>query len=113
MRIKLLPQAKLDLIEHSDYFREVGGIALANKMVVRIKAQIMVIQDNPKIAPPYELAPGIRRLVVANGAFLVFYRIGVNIEVMHIRRAERMPISEHELNKLDINKESNKALHDN
>jgi len=115
MRIKLQAQARVDLIEHNDYFRELGGAALANKMTARIKGQIMSINDNPNIAPPYELAPGIRRLVVARGAFLIFYRVSLSaIEIMHIRRAERMPVSEQELTKLfSINKESNKVLHDN
>jgi plasmid stabilization system protein ParE len=97
MRIKFLDQAKLDLIEQNDYFRELGGAALANKMMARIKSQILVIKNNPEIAPQYELAPGIRRLVVAGGAFLVFYRVGTYIEIIHIRRSERMPASGHEL----------------
>lgn len=42
-------------------------------------------------APGYDLVPGIRRLVVAKGAFLVFYRVGDTVEVVYVRRAERAP----------------------
>jgi plasmid stabilization system protein ParE len=69
--------------------REVGGDVLARKMVARIKTPMLSLKDHPGIAPSYELAPGIRRLVVANGAFLVFYRARADVEVLHIRRAER------------------------
>ena len=62
---------------------------LVRKMVGRIKTPVLSLKDNPGIAPSYELAPGIRRLVVANGAFLVFYRVRADVEVLHIRRAER------------------------
>lgn len=97
MQVRFLDQAKADLIEHNQYYQELGGAALASKMLARIKTPILALKDNPEIAQLYELAPGIRRLVVARGAFLVFYRVTLNIEVLHIRRAERMPASEHGL----------------
>ena len=97
MHVRFLDQAKADLLEHNQYYREEGGTALANKMLSRIKTPILALEDNPEIAQQYELAPGIRRLVVARGAFLVFYRITTDIEILHIRRAERMPPSTPEL----------------
>jgi plasmid stabilization system protein ParE len=97
MRVKFLEQAKIDLIEQNHYYREMGGVALASKMLARMKTPILALKDNPEIAQPYELAPDIRRLVVARGAFLVFYRVRANIEVLHIRRSERMPVAAHEL----------------
>jgi len=100
MRVRFLDQAKTDLMEHNQYYREVGGTALARKMLSRIKGPILALKDNPEIAQLYELAPGIRRLVVARGAYLVFYRVTANIEVLHIRRAERKPMSVHELESL-------------
>jgi plasmid stabilization system protein ParE len=93
MRVRFLDQAKADLMEHNQYYREVGGAALASKMLARIKAPVLALKDNPDIGPSYELAPGIRRLAVARGAFVVFYRVGASIEVLHIRRSERMPLS--------------------
>ena len=89
MRVRLLHQAKTDLVALGQYDREVGGDVLARKMVARIKTPMLSLKDHPGIAPSYELAPGIRRLVVANGAFLVFYRVRADVEVLHIRRAER------------------------
>lgn len=89
MRIRFLDQAKADLIAHNEHYREVGGPALARRMMARLKAPVLKLRDYPEIAQPYELAPGVRRLVVARGAFLVFYRIRTDIEVLHIRRAER------------------------
>jgi plasmid stabilization system protein ParE len=77
------------LVALGQYYRDVGGDVLARKMVARIKTPVLSLKDNPDIAPSYELAPGIRRLVVANGAFLVFYRVRADVEVLHIRRAER------------------------
>lgn len=100
MRVRFLDQAKTDLMEHNQYYREVGGAALASKMLARIKAPVLALKDNPEIAQPYELAAGIRRLVVARGAFLVFYRISANIEVLHVRRSERLPVSAQELESL-------------
>ena len=89
MRVRLLHQAKTDLVALGQYDREVGGDVLARKMVARIKTPVLSLKDNPDIAPSYELAPGVRRLVVANGALLVFYRVRADVEVLHIRRAER------------------------
>ena len=98
MRVKLLEQAKLDLLKLARHYQEIGGITLARKMVALIKQPILSLGDNPGIAPLYELAPGIRRLVVADGAFLVFYRLKTDVEVLHIRRAERLPVVADDLN---------------
>ena len=91
MRIRLLDLAKADLTEHNQYYRTVGGLPLARKMMARIKGPVLALKDNPGIAPLYELALGTRRLVVADGAFLVYYRVRDDVEVLHIRRAEREP----------------------
>ena len=91
MRVRFLDQAKADLIAHNAHYREVGGVVLANRMLARIKAPVLALCNHPESAPLYELAPGVRRLVVAGGAFLVFYRVRVDVEVLHIRRAEREP----------------------
>lgn len=97
MRVKFLDQAKADLVACNEYYRNLGGSSLANNMLARIKKFVSALKDNPEIAPEYELAPDIRRLVVANGKFLVFYRVSETIEVLHILRSERMPVSAHEL----------------
>ena len=81
MRVKFLAQARSDLLALNEYYREIGGAVLA-------------LRDNPEIAPPYELAPGFRRLVAAGGAFLVFYRVRCDVDVLHIRRAERESVPE-------------------
>ncbi|MBS4097304.1 MAG: type II toxin-antitoxin system RelE/ParE family toxin [Sulfuricella sp.] len=97
MRVKLLDQAKADLVELNQYYRTVGGTPLARKMLARIKEPILALKDHPGIAPPYELAPNIQRLVVADGTFLAFYRVDNDVEVLHIRRAERAPVTAAEL----------------
>ena len=97
MRVRFLDHAKTDLVEINQYYRDIGGATLASKMLARIKEPVLALKDNPEIAQPYELAPGIRRLVVARGTFLVFYRVSDTIEVLHIRRSERMPAAMHEL----------------
>jgi plasmid stabilization system protein ParE len=97
MLIEFLPEAASDLRDMGDYYRKVGGNTLARQMVGRIKSEILVLRDFPELPPIYELAPGIRRLVVASGAFLVFYRVRNNVEVLHVRRAEREPVTAEEL----------------
>ena len=97
MRVRLLDQAKADLTELGQYYREVGGDVLARKMIARIKQPILSLKDTPDVGAPYELAPGIRRLVVAGGIFLVFYRVRADVEILHIRRAERNPATTDDL----------------
>lgn len=94
MRIEFEDDAKLDLIEIGDHYREVGGPTLARRMVRGIRSEIAALAEYPNRAPVYELAHGVRRLVVAKGAFLVFYRVTQRIELIHIRRAERLPYGE-------------------
>lgn len=92
MRVRLLDQAKTDLREIGQHYRNVGGDVLARKMITRIKQPVLKLVETPEIGAPYELAPGIRRLVVASGLFLVFYRVRADIEILHVRRAERTPV---------------------
>jgi plasmid stabilization system protein ParE len=97
MRVRLLDQAKVDLTELGQYYREVGGDVLARKMIARIKQPVLSLKDTPEVGSPYELAPGIRRLVVAGGMFLVFYRVCTDVEILHIRRVERSPATTDDL----------------
>lgn len=76
------------------HYLEAGGKALALRMVRGIRAEASALSDNPNLAPAYEAVPGLRRLVVANGAFLVFYRVTQSVEIAHIRRAEREPLEQ-------------------
>ena len=93
MRVKFLDSAKADLVEIDAYDREIGGAVLAKRMLAGLKEPVLALHDHPELAPLYELAPGVRRLVVAGGAFLVFYRVLADVEVLHIRRAEREPVT--------------------
>lgn len=93
MRIKLEKAARQDLLAIKDYYRDVGGNPLAERMIRLIKSDIFSLRDYS--APSYEVVPGIRRLVVANGAYLVFHRVTESaIEILHIRRSERAPATE-------------------
>ena len=93
MRVRFLDQAKQDLLDCNAHYRGIGGVKLARTMLARIKGPVLTLGDHPEIAPAYELAPGIRRLVVAGGAFLVFYRVATtDVEILHVRRAEREPV---------------------
>ena len=89
MRVKLIDQAKDDLADIAKHYHGLGGTTLARKMVQKIKKPTLALKDNPYIAPPYELAEGVHRFTVADGLFYVFYRVLLDIEVLHIRRAER------------------------
>lgn len=94
MQVKFVGSAKLDLREIAKHYRDVGGNPLALRMIRLIRADIALLAKNPKIAPPYELVPGVHRYVVANGAYLAFYRVRTHIEVLHVRRSERAPAQE-------------------
>ncbi len=98
MRIEYAPSAQGDLLEIGDYYREVGGNQLAMRMVKQIRSDIKALLDYT--APPYEMVPGIRRLVVAGGAYLAFHRINESkavVEVIHVRRSERAPATEKDM----------------
>ena len=100
MRVRFLDQAKEDMAEIKEYYREIGGSSLAKKMILLIKQPVLELENNPEIAPPYELSPGVRRLVVAEGAFLAYYRVLTDVDVIHIRRAEREPVTADKLEKI-------------
>ncbi len=100
MRIRLLDQAKADLVDINEHYREIGGAKLASTMLKRIKGPMVGLRDHPESAPGYDLAPGVRRLVVAGGSFLVFYRVTVVVEVLHFRRAEREPVLDQTLKEM-------------
>ncbi len=93
MLIRYLPMAVSDLQDMGDHYRKAGGNKLARRMVGGVKSEILVLRDFPELPPIYELAPGVRRMVVASGAFLVFYRLRDNVEVLHVRRAEREAVT--------------------
>lgn len=98
MRVRFLAKANADLIEIGDYYRDLGGNPLATKLVRGIRRDVStILADNPLAAPVYELLPGLRRLVVTKGAFLVFYRVADFIDVVHVRRAERAPVDAEDL----------------
>jgi len=100
LRIDYLSGAAADLEDIKRHYLEAGGKALAWRVVRRIRAAVASLADNPHIAPPYELATGLHRLVVAKGAFLAFYRVADHIEVVHVRRAERMPVTAENLEQI-------------
>jgi len=97
MQINYLAQARQDLVEIADHYREVGGHSLATKLLHRVRDDIVLLKTMPQAGSNYPLLPGIRRLVIVSGAFLVFYRVNQAVEILHIRRSEREPLQEHEL----------------
>lgn len=91
MRVRFTDQAKADLMEIGNYYHEIGAAKLAHRMIGQIKREVLAIGDYPESIPLYELLPGVRRLVVAGGAYLVFYRVMRHMQILHIRRGERAP----------------------
>lgn len=89
LRIEYLTGADADLEDIKRHYLKAGGKVLALRMLRRIRAESAKLADNPYIAPRYELATDLHCLVVAKGAFLVFYRVKDHVEVVHVRRAER------------------------
>ena len=94
MRINYQTRATRNLSEIQAHYQSIGGKTLALRMMRGIRQTVTSLADNPLLAPAYELAPGLRRLVLAKGAFLVFYRVSDHVQVVYIRRAERQPLAE-------------------
>jgi plasmid stabilization system protein ParE len=93
LRIKYEDEAKLDLLGIKNHYLAIGGKVLARRMVGLIRSDTNALLNYTALA--YELVPNMRRLVVANGAYLVFHRVKESVvEVLHIRRAERAPATE-------------------
>lgn len=96
MRIKYEDEAKLDLLEIKNHYLAIGGNVLARRIIELIRRDTNALLNYT--APAYELVPNMRRLVVANGAYLVFHRVTESVvEVLHIRRAERVPASKNDV----------------
>lgn len=91
MRVRLTARARTNLGEIGDHYNHVGGHQLAHRMVGQIKSEVMALANYPESAPRYALVPGVRRLVVAGGAYLVFYRLADTVQILHVRRSERTP----------------------
>jgi plasmid stabilization system protein ParE len=98
LRIKYEDKAKLDLLGIMDYYRDIGSNQLAMRMIKQIRSDINALLTYE--APPYELVLDAHRLVVTNGAFLVFHRIikaESVIEILHMRRSEREPATQKDI----------------
>ncbi|MDO9365337.1 MAG: type II toxin-antitoxin system RelE/ParE family toxin [Methylotenera sp.] len=98
MRIKYLPIAESNFDDIGDYYYKVGGNQLARRMIKQIRSDIKALLTYQ--APAYELVPGVHRLVVAKGAFLAFHRINEAdsiIEILHVRRSERVAATQKDI----------------
>jgi plasmid stabilization system protein ParE len=93
LRIDYLPLSTENIHEIKRHYLKLGGNQLALKMIRKIRAEVATLSDSPNRASAYELAPGVRRLVVAGGIFLVFYRVTNIIEILHVRRSEKEPVT--------------------
>jgi plasmid stabilization system protein ParE len=91
LRVKLTDLAASDLKMIGEHYRRVADQSLARRMVGKIKVAVLSLAEFPEFAPLYEPVPNTRCLVVANGLYLVFYRVTEVVEVLHLRRAERAP----------------------
>lgn len=97
MRLAYQPGAVLDLQEIRQHYLDQGGPVLAQRMVRDIRDEVGRLASNPQLAPAYDLVPGVRRLVVAGGAYLAFYRITDAVQILHVRRSERRPADSSDL----------------
>lgn len=90
MQLEITKRARRNLDSIGEHYYRIGGSALARKMIARIKEPFQQLLNFPYSAPVYKYKPNLRRLVVADGLFIVFYRIEqASIEIVHIRRAEQ------------------------
>lgn len=64
--------------------------SFAETMLDHIESRFDQLLNFPYSAPVYSHKPTLRRLAVADGLFIVFYRIQASsIQIVHIRRAEQ------------------------
>ena len=90
MQLEITRRAQRNLRQIGFHYMELGGLVLAETMLDRIESRFGQLLEFPYSAPVYKYKPNLRRLVVADGLFLVFYRIEQDIiQVVHIRRAEQ------------------------
>lgn len=90
MQLEITKRAKRNLDAIGEHYYRIGGNALARNMIARIKDPFQQLLHFPYSAPVYKYKPNLRRLVVADGLFIVFYRIEqARIAIVHIRRAEQ------------------------
>jgi plasmid stabilization system protein ParE len=101
LRVKLTALTSTNLGDIGDHYSHVGGHQLAYRMVGKIKFEVMALANYPESAPPHALVPGVRRLVVAGGAYLVFYRVADTVQILHVRRAERTLATAEDVNSDD------------
>jgi plasmid stabilization system protein ParE len=97
LRIDYQPISVENIRDIKRHYLAVGGNTLALKIIKAIRAEIATLSEQPNRAPAYDLAPNVRRLVVANGIYLVFYRVTEVIEILHVRRAEQSPATEKDM----------------
>ena len=91
LRVNYQPLSVANIQDIKQHYLDEGGQSLALGMIRLIRAEIALLSEHPYKAPAYEFAPGVRRLVVANGSYLVFYRVTQVVEILHVRRSERVP----------------------
>ena len=90
MQVKFRPEALQDIEEIADWYNEQGGKAVALKMIERIECKIPLLENNPYLAPEYKAVPEVRFLTVADGLFIMFYRIkSETVEILHVRRSRQ------------------------
>lgn len=90
MQLEVSKRARMNLKQIGHYYLATGGLAFAETMLDLIESRFDQLLNFPYSAPVYSHKPTLRRLVVADGLFIVFYRIQASsIQIVHIRRAEQ------------------------
>jgi plasmid stabilization system protein ParE len=90
VQLKVSKRARMNLRQIGHYYLKTGGLVLAETMLDRIESRFDQLLNFPYSAPVYPYKPNLRCLIVADGLFIVFYRIERSvIAIIHIRRAEQ------------------------
>ena len=91
MRVELLEEARLDLVEAYDYIAEDNPSA-ARRTIKRIREHILALVKHPWMAPVYPDVPNVRRLVISGTHYLAFYRVNEaagRVEVLRVLHSAR------------------------
>ena len=80
-----------DLNQIGDYYYEVAGEEVANRLLARIESRFLVIAENPYIGVlREEYGPGVRAYPVPNLSYVIIYKVSIGMveitRVVHGRR---------------------------
>lgn len=90
MNYSFHPAARLDLQEAAEYYRERGGVALAQALFTAFENTMGLLMQHPLLGVPWK--HGTRRLVMKHFPYAIVYRVlDTEICVLAVSHNNRRP----------------------